>query len=61
MGERKTVRPETPGHTSDTKKPPRAYRPPRLVEYGSVTKLTLGTLSRSSDGAMGGFSMMRMP
>ena len=37
----------------------RAYRAPRLIEYGSVAKLTQGTLSRSSDGPMGGFSMIR--
>lgn len=36
----------------------RPYEPPALVEYGSVAKLTQGTLSRSNDGPGGGFRMM---
>ena len=38
----------------------RRYQPPRLIEYGSVAKLTQGTLTRGSDGVMGGFSMQMM-
>jgi len=35
----------------------RAYRKPRLVEYGSVAKLTQGTATKQSDGPGGGFRM----
>ena len=35
----------------------RAYRKPRLVEYGSVAKLTQGTRTKQSDGPGGGFRM----
>ena len=33
------------------------YEPPRLVEYGSITKLTQGTATIGSDSAAG-FMMM---
>lgn len=35
----------------------RPYRKPRLIEYGSVAKLTQGTATYSSDGPGGGFKM----
>ena len=38
----------------------RRYQPPRLIEYGSAAKLTQGTLTRNSDGVMGGFSMQML-
>ncbi len=39
-------------------KPRRPYRCPALIEYGSVAKLTQGSLTFWSDGAMGGFRFM---
>jgi hypothetical protein len=36
----------------------RPYRCPTLTEYGSVAKLTQGSLTIFSDGAMGGFLFM---
>ncbi len=38
--------------------PRRPYRCPALIEYGSVTKLTQGSLTWWSDGSMGGFRFM---
>ena len=37
----------------------RFYRHPTLTEYGSVAKLTQGSLTVASDGSMGGFALMR--
>jgi hypothetical protein len=36
----------------------RPYKTPELTEYGSVVKLTQGTRTLVSDGAMGGFRFM---
>jgi len=36
------------------------YRSPELVEYGSVAKLTQGTLSMNADFIGGGFRMTSM-
>jgi hypothetical protein len=36
----------------------RPYKAPELTEYGSVVKLTQGTRTVFSDGAMGGFLVM---
>lgn len=36
------------------------YRSPQLVEYGSVAKLTQGTLSMNADFFGGGFRMDQM-
>jgi hypothetical protein len=33
------------------------YRPPELVEYGTVSKLTQGSLTNASDFFGGGFRM----
>lgn len=35
----------------------RAYARPTLIEYGSVAKLTRGTLTKQADGAGAGFRM----
>ena len=35
------------------------YQRPTLTEYGSVAKLTQGTLTTQSDGKTGGFKAMR--
>jgi hypothetical protein len=35
----------------------RAYSRPTLIEYGSVAKLTQGTLTRQSDAPTAGFKM----
>jgi hypothetical protein len=35
----------------------RPYRSPTLISYGSVAKLTQGTLTAGNDGAMGGMMM----
>ena len=32
-----------------------AYQSPTLIEYGSVAKLTQGTLTTGGDGKLGGF------
>jgi len=34
------------------------YEPPRLVEYGSIAKLTQGSATVGNDGAIGGFKNM---
>ncbi len=52
--ERATPAPEPPPAA------PEPYEPPELVEYGSVTKLTQGTLSISNDGPGGGRRMTMM-
>ncbi len=41
------------------RRPRRVYRHPTLTEYGSVAKLTQGSLTWWSDGSMGGFALMR--
>ena len=48
-----------PGERSpqeDERGPKRAYVTPRLIEYGSVAKLTRGTRSVQGDGTGGGFA-----
>jgi hypothetical protein len=40
--------------------PRRPYRSPALTEYGSVAKLTQGSLTWWSDGSMGGFRFMML-
>jgi hypothetical protein len=35
----------------------RPYRSPTLTSYGSVAKLTQGTLTAGNDGTMGGMMM----
>lgn len=37
----------------------RPYRKPRLTEYGSIAKLTQGTLTVGQDGPSGGFKNSR--
>ena len=44
---------------SDTRRK-KPYRSPELVEYGSVAKLTQGTLSMNADFFGGGFRMTNM-
>lgn len=46
----------------DARNPPqrgsrRPYHQPVLTEYGSVTKLTQGSLTLQADGSSGGFRM----
>ena len=41
----------------DGSKRRQAYQRPSLTEYGSVAKLTQGTLTTQSDGKTGGFKM----
>lgn len=36
----------------------RPYSTPKLIEYGSVTKLTAGSLSRQSDAPFSGFKKL---
>jgi hypothetical protein len=48
-GTRDTNRPATPRHP---------YTKPELVEYGSVAKLTQGSLTVGNDGPLGGFKNM---
>ena len=38
----------------------RPYRSPELIEYGSIAKLTQGSLSTMNDGPAGGFRRMTM-
>lgn len=53
-----TSEPAQAGSESSPAKKP--YQPPALVEYGSVAKLTQGTLSKNSDFFSGGFRMTQM-
>jgi hypothetical protein len=54
-----TTRSERP--TPESGRQPRApYEPPELTEYGSVEKLTQGTLSHASDGPFGGFRKVKL-
>lgn len=39
-------------------KPRHPYTTPRLIEYGSVTQLTAGSLSRQSDAPFSGFKKL---
>ena len=43
---------------SSSKPGKRAYSTPRLIEYGSVTQLTAGSLSRQSDAPFSGFKKL---
>jgi hypothetical protein len=43
---------------SETPPRRRAYTSPRLIEYGSVAKLTRGSRSVDADGGSGGFRTM---
>lgn len=36
----------------------RPYATPKLIEYGSVTQLTAGSLSRQSDAPFAGFKKL---
>ena len=36
----------------------RAYAKPRLIEYGSVAKLTQGTMTKQADTPAAGFKMV---
>ena len=36
----------------------RLYTTPKLIEYGSVTQLTAGSLSRQSDAPFSGFKKL---
>jgi hypothetical protein len=38
----------------------RAYSSPKLIEYGSVSKLTRGTMTKQGDAPTGGFRMTEM-
>jgi hypothetical protein len=51
-------------HDDDTARPPksgtagrRAYARPTLIEYGSVSKLTRGTMTKQADSPGAGFRM----
>jgi hypothetical protein len=43
------------GASSASTRKKRPYTAPHLVEYGSVAKLTQGTLTTGGDGKLGGF------
>ena len=45
---------DRPAREPGTRRP---YATPRLIEYGSVAKLTQGTLTRQADSAGAGFRM----
>jgi hypothetical protein len=47
-------RPGAPAAGTGTR---RAYSRPKLIEYGSVAKLTKGTLTRQGDAPTAGFRM----
>jgi hypothetical protein len=46
---------------SASPKPRRPYATPRLIEYGSVTQLTAGSLSRQQDSPFSGFKKLNPP
>ena len=48
----------TAANAQRAQEPRRPYRSPALIEYGSVAKLTQGSLTFWSDGSMGGFRFM---
>ncbi len=49
----KSRRPISPPESRPGSREPerRAYRPPELIEWGSITELTLGLMSGSTEGA----------
>lgn len=53
-------RPLTPkrDETSKDRSGRRPYTTPKLIEYGSVTQLTAGSLSRQSDAPFSGFKKL---
>ena len=53
--DKRTGRQPESGEREHPRKGRKAYATPSLVEYGSVAKLTQGTLTRQSDGKTGGF------
>jgi hypothetical protein len=53
----RATRPEPPAPT-DQPRPRRPYSTPRFIEYGSVTQLTAGSLSRQSDAPFSGFKKL---
>jgi len=42
----------------DAAEPKRPYTQPRLIEYGSIAKLTHGTLTKQADTPAAGFKMV---
>jgi hypothetical protein len=46
------------GEAPPPSQPRRPYSTPRLIEYGSVTQLTAGSLSRQSDAPFSGFKKL---
>lgn len=52
-----TRRPEGTGSGRPEGQPRRPYRRPTLTQYGSVAKLTQGTLTRQGESPGGGFKM----
>jgi hypothetical protein len=48
-----------PATRLDPPRPRRPYRKPRLTEYGSIAKLTQGTLTVGGDGPGGGLKKSR--
>jgi hypothetical protein len=44
--------------STDQPRERRPYSTPRLIEYGSVTQLTAGSLSRQSDAPFSGFKKL---
>jgi hypothetical protein len=49
--------PPAPSDGSQAPKTRRGYDSPKLVQYGSVARLTQGTLTTQSDGPKGGKKM----
>jgi hypothetical protein len=47
--------PSRGGGDQDAPPPRRAYAKPRLIEYGSVAKLTQGTRTKQADTPAAGF------
>lgn len=45
-------------HTPKERSGRRPYTTPKLIEYGSVTQLTAGSLSRQSDAPFSGFKKL---
>lgn len=56
-GQMKKEEPAREGRDRPEGGPKRPYHQPALTEYGSVTKLTQGSLTLQADGASGGFRM----
>ena len=42
----------------DAAEPKRPYTKPRLIEYGSIAKLTHGTMTKQADTPAAGFKMV---